>query len=470
MDIITDLLRDPGVRWITLTGPGGVGKTRTAVRTVRNLHRDHGPVSSLFVPLATIRDPRQVLPAIASLLDPNAPDSDLVGTIARMCLERDHILLLDNADAVTASGPALAEMLMRPGCEKVTLLVTSRGPFNLPGEHLLTLSPLPLIDASEKRISEIRANDAVALFLARARAARADLRFTEQELRDIAAICQRLDGLPLAIELTASNLRQLLLPVVTAKIEQSRFSLDPPASPDGRSERRALRETISLSYELLSPEERRLFRRLSVFAGGISIESARRIAAGRSGETGAGYPFADGYGIPFPFHDFMDDPGPGEATALHRRMPLAPISVNADLTLEHLADRGLLQRVTGVEEEPRYEFLETIREFATEQLVVEDDPEPVRHAHAAIMLALAEASSEGTWVPARRVLGIEHIDASIANMRAALDWLIDTGPEAIDLSLRLIDVLTARFGSTAFSPWRAGAPTDGPMRSIRSAT
>jgi non-specific serine/threonine protein kinase len=406
---------------------------------VRNYHRHHDSVSSIFIPLAAVRDPEQVLPAIARLIDPDGPETDPVSVITQAVRHRDVILLLDNADLVTRSGPALANLLMRPECERVTLLATSRGPFNLPGEHLLTLSPLPLIAASEQRADIIRSNDAVKLFLARARAARANLRFTDQELSDVAAICRRLDGLPLAIELTASRLRLLTLPAVAAKLEQSRFSLDPPATAGARSSHPALRKTISLSYELLSPEQQRLFRRLSVFVGGITIESARGMAAGRTAETG--YPFAHGYGIPFPFSGYIEDPGINEAPEIRHRLPLPALTIDAPSTLEYLADRSLLQRVTGVGGELRYEFLETIREFALEQLAEEDDPEAVHHLHAAIMLALAEASSEGTWVPARRVLGIEHIDAELANMRAALDWLIGAGREAADLALRLIDVL-----------------------------
>jgi len=447
-DTLAGLLADESVRWVTITGPNGVGKTRLAVEAARrHLHEQqrfdgfqpYVGAASWFVPFLNLSDPEQVLAIIAREIDPATSEIDPIEVIRRAAERRRIILLLDNVDDVLAAGPELASLLNLPGCERMTLLATSHARFEIPGEHHLPIAPLPVPAEDERDPDRIRASTAVQLFLSCARAARADLIVPDDHLPIVGEICRRLDGLPLAIELHGRQALRLSIPAIAAQLRQSRFNLDDGPAAPGLRRRLSLRASIASSYEPLPDVLRQFFTRLSVFGGGISLESARRVA---SGVQANGYPRTAGYGIELPFAEYLRDPSPDDAPALRDAgLDLPPLDLDPLAGLEQLADLSLIQRVIDAGGDTRYQFLETIGEFARGELAARGELEAARHAHAAIMLALAEAGNEGLWVAHKRVVGIERLDAELTNFRLALDWLHGRGPDAADLSLRLADVL-----------------------------
>jgi predicted ATPase/DNA-binding CsgD family transcriptional regulator len=457
--ILAGLLGDERVRWITITGPSGVGKTRLAVEAAQRLlhaqwrldgFQPYAGPASWFVRFAGITDPSQVPSLIAREIDPATSETDPIEVIRRAADRRRIILILDNVDAVLAAAPALASLLTLPGCERVTLLTTSRTPFHVPGEHLLTITPLPVPDESEQDPALLRANQAVQLFLSCARAARADLVIADDELPVVAGICRRVDGLPLAIELAGRQARRLSLAGIAAQLGKSRFSLDGGPAAPVLPDRLSLRDSIASSYEPLTDVQREFFTRLSVFGGGISLESARRVAAGI--QTAGGYPTATGYGNAPPY-DYMRDPGLSDAPALRDAgLDLSSLAIDPIDELEQLADFSLIQRTTDAHGETRYEFLETIGEFARDELAARGTVDAARHAHAVIMIYLVDATVEGIWVAPRRVVPIDRLDVELANIRLALDWLLSQGPEWADLSIRLSEVLMVYFQMRGMLP------------------
>jgi DNA-binding NarL/FixJ family response regulator len=202
-----------------------------------------------------------------------------------------------------------------------------------------------------------------------------------------------------------------------------------------------MRDAIAWGYELLTVEQQRLLQRLAVFSGGFSADLAARIVRGRI--AGHGYPFADGFGIPFVLADIFDDPGPGESAALDAAYPLEPLSVDPNDGLAQLQVWSLIVPYEGPDGSSRFGMLETIREFALEQLAASGEAEACLHAHAATMLAFAEAGNEGMWVNTRKRWGLERIDAEVDNFRNAMEWLLGKGDDAADLALRLNDFLTS---------------------------
>jgi len=452
--MLLERLVDPSVRWITLTGPGGVGKTRLAIEAV-NRERSSDPESaprSFFVPLFGISDPRLALDTIARRLDPAANDADPLVTIRAAVRGERLILLLDNADGLTHWSHELEALLLLPGCERLTLLCTSRIPFNHIAEHLLMVQPLPLPDGNPASRDEFLTSPAVSLFVDRANAARIDLRLTEDDLELIVAICRRMDGLPLAIELTASKLRQLSLPTVAARVRESPFSVDDSIAPHSLPGHVALRESIASSFALLEPDEREFLLRLSVFTGGISLESARRMAAGF--DASRGYPFADGYelGEIFGFKH-TGDPGLTALPAWRaRKLDLTPLALDPEAALHRLVDRSLLQRTFEPDGTLRFQFLETINEYAREQLEASGELDAANNARMAILLALVEAAGEAYWSAHHKIVTYDRLDDELTNLRLTLEWLIGQGNLTADLAVHLADYLLVYFQMRGLLP------------------
>ncbi len=352
------LLRED-VPLVTLTGPGGVGKTRLALQVAADLEPDFAD-GVVVVPLAPVRDPALVLPTIAQAFGVQEgggrPLADRLATALR---SRTTLLVLDNVEQVVEAAPQVADLLAR--CPRLTVLATSREALRLSEERVVAVPPLPLPDPAATAVAAIAAADAVRLFLARAEAAGADVALTAENAATVAAICRRLDGLPLAIQLAAARVPALPPRALLARLERA-LPLLTGGARDQPARLRTMRDAIAWSYDLLTPDEQMLFRRLSVFVGGCTLDAAEAVA------SLGGAPTVD---------------------------VLAGIA--------SLVDKSLLRRVPGADpDEPRYAMLETIREYGLERLAESGEEAAVRAAHAAHFLAITAPTRVdrrrcGTW-------------------------------------------------------------------------
>jgi excisionase family DNA binding protein len=385
---VGDRLCREDVRLVTLTGPGGVGKTRLALRVATEV-ADRFVGGSTFVPLAPVPRPDLVLPAIARTLAVREPsDRPLAASLVAALRDRRLLLVLDNFEHLLGAANDLADLLA--ACRELTILVTSRTPLRLSGEQRFLIPPLALPSAGEApALDRLQDYEAIALFVERARQVRPSFALDGGNAAAVLEICRRLDGLPLALELAAAWLRVLSPAVLLARMER-RLALLTGGATDQPSRLRTMRDAIAWSHDLLSDDERRLFRRLAVFVGEFTLDGAERVWAVDAEPTGA----TDGSRL---LHLFAG-----------------------------LIDKSLLHLTDATAAEPRYAMLETVREFGFEQLVQRKELASVQAAHTAHYLALAEAAASsaggaggGEW--------LHRLAADEANLRAALDWLEHTG-------------------------------------------
>jgi non-specific serine/threonine protein kinase len=392
---VSTLLRDYNVRLLTLTGPGGSGKTRLAIQVASEQARAFVD-GIVFVALAPVTTPSDVLPAIARVLAVRESSGEtLTERVEAVLGGRQLLLVLDNFEHVIAAAPRVTELLGR--CPNLTVLVTSRVVLRVQGEQEFPVPPLSLpargrgTTWSIPPLDELAGYDAIALFVQRARSIQPSFVLTDANALAVIEICQRLDGLPLAIELAAARINVLTPQALLTRLV-NRLHVLTGGTRDQPARLQTMRTAIAWSYDLLHPAEQMLFRRLAVFVGGFTLDAGEAMA-----EAIAGIDALDG--------------------------------------IATLVDSSLLGKGEDDGGEPRLLMLETIREYGLEQLALGGEEEGARRRHACWYLALAEQADPELTSP-DEVWWLERLEVEHDNLRDALLWLLDCGE--VESALRLV--------------------------------
>ena len=381
---VLTLLRQPTCRLQTLTGPGGIGKTRLALAAAAEVAGVYAD-GAVYVPLDALRDPPSVIPAIAVALGVReASGRSLREILGHALRDRQQLLVLDNFEHVVAAATDIAVLLeASPG---LTVLVTSRVPLRLQAEQRFPTPPLTVPSTSQAAPEALLAHDAVALFVERARRVQPDFQITEANAAAVVALVQHLEGIPLAIELAAAWSHVLSPQALLVRLTR-RLDVLTGGPTDQPPRLQSMREAIAWSYALLADDEQQLFRCLGVFVGGFRLEAAEAVGS------------------------VAPHPGTGSGSA---GSPVWPL-------LARLVEASLVQRVGTEAQEPRYLLLETVREFAREQLHAHGEEDHVAHRHAQWVQTLVETVEPHLLGPRE----IEHQDVirvELGNLRAALTW------------------------------------------------
>jgi non-specific serine/threonine protein kinase len=384
-------------RLITLTGVGGAGKTRLALRVAAEVERTYS-AGAWIADLASVSDPALILGTVASVLGVyDQPGRSLVATLTEALRERHLLLVLDNCEHLVEASADLAGNLLR-SCPRLSILATSRVPLGCSGELTWQVRPLSLptiVAGTAPPLAEVESSEAVQLFVDRARHAAPNFALTEQNALTVARICQRLDGVPLALELAAARINVLDAGRLLERLND-RFRVLTGGARDRPPRQQTLRAAVQWSYDLLEPPERILLERLSVFAGGLTPEAAEAVC---------GYP-------PLPRTEVFD-------------------------LLAHLVDKSLVTPESIADGAARHRLLETLRQFAADRLS-EGEVEELGVRHATYFMSLAQEAElhlwgheQGNW--------LAKLDAELDNLRSALQWCIDHA--AADTGLRLAAAL-----------------------------
>jgi predicted ATPase/class 3 adenylate cyclase len=377
---------------LTLTGPGGTGKTRLALRVAAEAATEY-PDGSFFVDLAPVSDPALVVPTIASALGIREEgwERPVTETLEDYLRDRRLLLVLDNFEQLVKAGDVVTRLLAAGPSLKV--MVTSRAPLRLRGEQVVPLTPLRVADPRTRPSLETASRtEAVALFAQRAVAVAPAFVLTEQNAPQILELVARLDGLPLAIELAASR-AGVLTPGSMLQRMDRRLPLLVGGARDAPARQQTLRATIGWSYELLEEQERVLFRRLSVLTGGSTVEAAAAVCLGDEG-----------------------------------------LEVDVLQRLTALAENSLVHAQTADGNEVRFGMLQTVREFGRERLAAEDDAERIERRHAEWFLRLAEDAEANLRGP-ELTAGLGTLQVEHDNVRAVLRWAIDGDEGGIGLRI-----------------------------------
>jgi predicted ATPase len=387
-----------GVHLLTLVGPGGVGKTRVALEVAGGLV-DQFRDGVFFVALGAIRDPNLVASAIAQTVSIGEFGGlSLVETLKAALRNKQLLLLLDTFDHLIEAAPLVTELLA--ACPQLKLLVTSRMVLRVRGENRFAVLPLTVPDPSQRLpVESMSQYQAVNLFVERARAVNPDFVLTNENAPAVAELCARLDGVPLAIELVAAQIELLTPKELLARLDRGLSALT-AGGRDLPERQQSLQRAIDWSYDLLGEAEKRLFRRVSVFAGGCTLKTAQAVVSERSSLT------TDDW---LPATDMLGG-------------------------MLSLVGNSLLGQAKQADGSVRFVMLKTIRNYALERLVESGEAETIRRQHALFFLELAE-ESELNLRGAAQSMWLDRLETEHDNLRAALTWAIESGDVQTSLQL-----------------------------------